>query len=120
MLAPLISVVLADPEVSLDVVRAGDGKSFPKKGQTVTVHYVGTLLNGNKFDSSRDRGQPFQFTLGVGHVIRGWDIAVARMSRGEIARATIPYQLAYGERGVPPTIPAKSDLVFEIELLDFK
>jgi len=89
-----------------------------KAGQTVSVHYVGTLTDGRKFDSSRDRGTPFKFPLGAGRVIQGWDRGVAGMKIGGQRRLTIPPELAYGARGFPPVIPANATLVFEIELLD--
>ncbi len=89
-----------------------------KAGQTVSVHYVGTLLDGTKFDSSRDRGTPFKFPLGAGRVIQGWDRGVAGMKIGGQRKLTIPPDLAYGARGFPPVIPANATLVFEIELLD--
>lgn len=87
-------------------------------GKTVSVHYVGTLhTNGDKFDSSRDRGSPFSFTLGAGQVIRGWDQGVSGMKIGGLRKLTIPPDLAYGARGFPPVIPPQSTLVFEVELL---
>ncbi len=86
-------------------------------GKRVTVHYVGTLTNGNKFDSSRDRGQGFGFTLGAGEVIQGWDKGVAGMKIGGLRKLTIPPDMAYGARGYPPVIPPNSTLVFEVELL---
>ena len=89
-----------------------------KAGQTVSVHYVGTLTDGRKFDSSRDRGTPFKFPLGAGRVIQGWDRGVAGMKIGGKRKLTIPPDLAYGARGFPPVIPANATLVFEIELLD--
>ena len=107
-------------QLKLEVIKPGDGKSFPKNGQLVTVHYVGTFPDGKKFDSSRDRNEKFQFHLGAGEVIRGWDLAVAQMSVGEIAKVTLPYQLAYGERGYPGAIPPRATLIFEIELFGFK
>ncbi|KAM9718847.1 peptidyl-prolyl cis-trans isomerase Fkbp12-like [Menidia menidia] len=105
--------------VQVDTVKPGDGKSFPQKGQTVSVHYVGTLTNGTKFDSSRDRGKPFEFKLGAGEVIRGWDEGVAKMSLGQVAKLTCSPDYAYGSKGYPPTIPANSTLIFEVELLRF-
>ena len=87
------------------------------EGKTVSVHYVGTLTDGSKFDSSRDRGQPFDFRLGAGQVIRGWDQGVAGMKVGEVRKLTIPHELAYGDRGYPPVIPPRATLVFEVELL---
>uniref|UniRef100_A0A3Q3KYA0 peptidylprolyl isomerase n=1 Tax=Mastacembelus armatus TaxID=205130 RepID=A0A3Q3KYA0_9TELE len=77
-----------------------------------------TLTNGQKFDSSRDRGEPFKFKLGVGEVIRGWDEGVAQMSCGEVAMLTCSPDYAYGARGHPPVIPANSTLIFEVELLE--
>ncbi|EGZ24789.1 hypothetical protein PHYSODRAFT_539794 [Phytophthora sojae] len=103
----------------IDTIKAGDGVNFPKPGQTVSVHYVGTLTDGSKFDSSRDRGRPFQFQLGAGQVIRGWDEGVAKMSKGQVAKLTLPHEYAYGERGYPPVIPARATLIFEVELLSF-
>ena len=91
-----------------------------KAGNTVTVHYVGTLTDGKKFDSSRDRGQGFSFKLGAGQVIKGWDQGVAGMRVGSMRKLTIPPQLAYGDRGFPPVIPPGSTLVFEVELLEVK
>ena len=98
-------------------IKEGDGKTFPKKGDTVFVHYTGTLLDGKKFDSSLDRNSPFRFTLGVGQVIKCWDMSVARLSLGEKIKVICPYKLAYGERGAGSVIPPKSDLVFEMELI---
>jgi len=86
-------------------------------GKRVTVHYVGTLTDGSKFDSSRDRGKGFSFQLGAGQVIRGWDQGVAGMKIGGLRRLTIPSDLAYGDRGFPPVIPPRATLVFEVELL---
>ncbi|XP_040000323.1 FK506-binding protein 1-like [Xiphias gladius] len=103
--------------VEVETLKPGDGKTFPQKGHDVTVHYVGTLTNGKKFDSSRDRGDPFKFRLGEGQVIRGWDEGVAQMSLGQVAKLTCSPDYAYGSRGYPPIIPANSTLVFEVELL---
>ncbi|EIV91808.1 FKBP-type peptidyl-prolyl cis-trans isomerase [Frankia sp. QA3] len=104
--------------VSIEILSPGDGKTFPKKGDAVTIHYVGTLLsNGKKFDSSRDRGEPFRTEIGVGRVIKGWDEGVPQLSLGEKAVLTITPDYGYGPRGFPPVIPPNSDLVFEVELL---
>jgi FKBP-type peptidyl-prolyl cis-trans isomerase len=88
-------------------------------GKNVSVHYTGWLLNGTKFDSSRDRGQPFTFPLGAGRVIKGWDEGVAGMRVGGKRTLIIPPDLAYGPRGTGP-IPPNSTLKFEVELLDVK
>ncbi|MFH1119760.1 MAG: FKBP-type peptidyl-prolyl cis-trans isomerase [Bacteroidota bacterium] len=97
----------------------GTGAS-PVAGKTVKVHYTGTLLNGTKFDSSVDRKQPFEFVLGQGQVIKGWDEGIAMMKKGGKARLVIPSAIAYGENGRMPTIPPSATLVFDVELIDFK
>jgi FK506-binding protein 1 len=87
----------------------------------LTMHYVGTLAsNGTKFDASRDRGRPFQFTIGIGQVIRGWDEGVMQMSKGEKATLHITSDYGYGTRGAAGVIPPNADLNFEVELLDIQ
>ncbi|RKH01542.1 MULTISPECIES: FKBP-type peptidyl-prolyl cis-trans isomerase [Corallococcus] len=100
-------------------VKVGTGAEATK-GKTVTVHYVGTLTTGAKFDSSRDRGQGFTFPLGAGRVIQGWDQGVAGMKVGGVRKLTIPPELGYGAGGFPPVIPPNSTLLFEVELLDVR
>ena len=94
----------------------GDGPS-PEPGQMVTVHYTGTLQNGRKFDSSLDKGQPFQFRIGTGRVIKGWDEGLMTMKVGGKRRLIIPPELGYGGLGHGSAIPGNSTLIFEIELL---
>ncbi len=101
--------------VKIEVLKDGTGVTA-RSGNTVSVNYVGTLTDGTKFDSSVDRGQPFSFTVGIGQVIRGWDIGVEGMKVGEKVRLTIPPELAYGSQSVGP-IPPNSTLIFEIDLL---
>ncbi|XP_051134671.1 peptidyl-prolyl cis-trans isomerase FKBP62-like [Andrographis paniculata] len=101
------------------LVKEGEGWDTPENGDEVQVHYTGTLLDGTKFDSSRDRGDPFKFTLGQGQVIKGWDQGIKTMKKGENAIFTIPPQLAYGESGSPPTIPPNATLQFDVELLSW-
>jgi FKBP-type peptidyl-prolyl cis-trans isomerase len=98
-------------------MRAGTGATA-RSGQDVVVHYTGWLTDGRKFDSSRDRGQPFSFGLGAGQVIAGWDEGVAGMQVGGLRKLTIPPQLGYGEFGAGGVIPPNATLVFEVELLE--
>ena len=94
----------------------GTGAS-PTAGQRVTVHYTGWLTNGTKFDSSKDRGKPFSFTIGRGEVIAGWDEGVATMKVGGQRKLTIPASLGYGARGAAGVIPPGATLIFDVELL---
>lgn len=113
--------------VGLPVVTLPDGLKYidivpgtgvqPGKGDTISVHYTGWLSNGSKFDSSRDRGQPASFQIGVGAVIPGWDEAVITMKVGGKRKLILPPDLGYGVPGQPPTIPANSTLIFVVELL---
>jgi FKBP-type peptidyl-prolyl cis-trans isomerase len=107
---------MSSADLVIEDLRPGTGAEA-KPGQTVSVHYVGTLTSGSKFDSSRDRGKPFDFPLGAGRVIKGWDQGVAGMKVGGLRKLTIPPHLGYGERGFPGAIPPNSTLVFEVELL---
>jgi FKBP-type peptidyl-prolyl cis-trans isomerase len=88
-----------------------------KTGDTVHVHYTGTLMNGKKFDSSRDKGEPFKFTIGKGEVIKGWDEGVVGMKVGGKRKLVIPSDLGYGESGHPPDIPGGAGLKFDVELV---
>ncbi|KAJ4841871.1 Peptidyl-prolyl cis-trans isomerase fkbp65 [Turnera subulata] len=101
------------------LVKEGEGWETPSSGDEVEVHYTGTLLDGTKFDSSRDRGTPFKFKLGQGQVIKGWDEGIKTMKKGENAIFTIPPELAYGKSGSPPTIPPDATLQFDVELLSW-
>ncbi|KAK9944699.1 hypothetical protein M0R45_010255 [Rubus argutus] len=101
------------------LLKAGDSWETPKSGDEVEVHYTGTLLDGTQFDSSRDRGTPFKFTLGQGQVIKGWDEGIKTMKKGEDALFTIPPEMAYGASGSPPTIPPNATLQFDVELLSW-
>ncbi|KAJ9472111.1 12 kDa FK506-binding protein [Diplonema papillatum] len=110
------SVTEVAPGVTLKTLKAGDGKTFPRNGQAVRVHYTGTLDDGAQFDSSRDRKDPFDFPVGAGQVIKCWDKAVMAMSLGERAMLTCSPENAYGSRPIGP-IPANSTLHFDVELL---
>ncbi len=105
--------------LTYDDTQEGTGPS-PKTGQTVVVHYTGRLTDGTTFDSSRDRGTPFSFTIGRGQVIKGWDEGVATMKVGGQRTLTIPPDLGYGARGAGGVIPPNATLVFDVELLDVR
>jgi len=108
--------------VTIQTITPGDGKTFPKPGDQVKIHYLGYLgtyeqRNTTKFDSSLDRNKAFEVEIGVGKVIRGWDEGVPQLSVGQKAVLTCTPDYAYGERGFPPKIPANATLNFEVELL---
>ena len=110
---------MAQSELKFEKLVAGNGAS-PQNGNTVTVHYTGTFMDGKKFASSVDRDEPFSFRLGAGEVIAGWDLGVARMKVGDKVRLTIPPELAYGRDGYPGAIPPNAMLIFEVELLSIR
>lgn len=119
MLAQGANKVTKPDGLVMEDLKVGAGAEA-KSGQMVSVHYTGWLTNGTKFDSSVDRGKPFQFALGGGQVIKGWDEGVAGMKVGGKRKLTIPPQLGYGPRGAGATIPPNATLVFDVELLGVK
>lgn len=106
-------------KLHIEDLQIGTGQEA-QAGQIVSVHYVGTLVDGKKFDSSRDRNQPFDFSLGAGQVIKGWDEGIVGMKEGGKRKLTIPPALGYGDRGAGGVIPPGATLVFEVELLTIK
>ncbi len=109
--------VMMKKELQKTDITVGNGPEA-KNGNKIKVHYSGTLEDGTKFDSSYDRGQPFEFVLGTGGVIKGWDLGVLGMKAGGKRKLVIPPDLAYGDRSPSPLIPPNSTLVFEVELLE--
>lgn len=103
--------------LDIQVTQQGTGTAVSKKGDHLTMNYTGTLLNGKKFDSSIDRGIPFDFTIGAGMVIQGWEQGLLGMKVGEKRRLIIPSDMAYGPMGHPPVIPQNAALIFDVELL---
>lgn len=110
------NIVTTDSGLQYVVIAEGDGAQ-PQTGNRVFVHYVGTLEDGTKFDSSRDRGRPFDFTVGQGQVIKGWDEGVGAMKVGDRRKLIIPPELGYGARGAGGVIPPNATLIFDVELL---
>jgi len=108
---------MTDSGLKILDIAIGEGAEATS-GQTVSVHYTGWLQEGSKFDSSKDRNEPFQFPLGGGRVIRGWDEGVQGMKVGGTRKLTIPPQLGYGAAGAGGVIPANATLIFEVELLE--
>lgn len=114
-----MTAVTTSSGLVIEDITVGDGAAAAA-GQTVSVHYTGWLTNGTKFDSSKDRNEPFEFALGRGWVIRGWDEGVQGMQIGGVRKLTIPSELGYGARGAGGVIPPNATLVFEVELLGVK
>jgi FKBP-type peptidyl-prolyl cis-trans isomerase FkpA len=110
--------ITTDSGLKYEDIRLGEGSLCTGRGQTAIVHYTGWLEDGTKFDSSKDRNDPFSFPVQCGYVIPGWDEGVQGMKVGGVRRLTVPPELAYGERGAGGAIPANARLVFEIELLE--
>lgn len=106
-------------QLKIEDIKEGTGQEV-KDGDTVVMHYTGFLEDGKKFDSSYDRNEPFETKIGIGYVIKGWDMGVPGMKVGGKRKLTIPYQLGYGKYGVEPDIPGFATLIFEVELLKIK
>ncbi len=107
-------------ELEIKITQEGSGDRVVKDGDTVIAHYTGTLIDGTKFDSSVDRGEPFEFTVGAGMVIEGWEKGFLDMKIGEKRTLTIPSDMGYGSRGAGGIIPPNATLIFDVELLDIK
>ena len=111
-----VSVAETSSQMTFEITEVGTGE-VAKSGQRASLHYIGKLEDGSVFDSSRERGEPFSFTLGAGQVIQGWEQGVLGMQIGEVRILNIPPHLGYGERGAGGSIPPNARLIFEVELL---
>ncbi|CAD8146458.1 unnamed protein product [Paramecium octaurelia] len=127
LLSLIISISLASlddqdliQKYSIKIHERGNRQSYPEKGDQVKVHYTGKLLDGTKFDSSKDRNQPFEFRVGIGQVIKCWDDVVLNLTLGDKVTVICPSATAYGSRGAGRVIPPNSDLQFDIEMLGFR
>jgi FK506-binding protein 1 len=107
-------------DVQIEITVAGDGYTYPKPGDLVTIEYTGKLLNGNEFDSTIKRGKPFQFKIGQYQVISGLDYTISQISLGEKVIATIPSYAGFGDKGIPGLIPPKSTIIFDVQLLSIQ
>ncbi|XP_062589997.1 uncharacterized protein LOC134251605 isoform X2 [Saccostrea cucullata] len=117
----VVLVATEEGELKIDVLKTVDDcQKKSKRLDMLSMHYVGTLEDGSKFDSSADHGQPFSFQLGIGQVIKGWDQGLLDMCIGEKRKLTIPSHLGYGDQGAGEKIPPKATLIFEVELLDIQ
>ncbi len=112
-----MAIITTPSGLGIEDITVGTGEPA-KSGQYALVHYTGWLESGKKFDSSKDRNEPFQFPLGMGHVIKGWDEGVEGMQPGGVRKLTIPASLGYGARGAGGVIPPNATLLFEVELLE--
>ena len=110
---------LIKPEFKIETMEQGQEQEV-KSGDIISVHYTGYLTDGTKFDSSVDRGEPFEFQIGIGQVIKGWDQGIIGMKVGEKRKLTIPPELGYGSSGAGGVIPPNATLIFDVELLEIK
>lgn len=111
--------VMDTMDLEIEILEEGQEEREVKDGDVISVHYVGTLTDGTKFDSSLDRGETFVFTVGADQVIPGWEQGVLGMKLGEKRKLIIPSSLAYGEQGIPGVIPPQATLIFEVDLVSF-
>ncbi|PXF47366.1 FK506-binding protein 2 [Gracilariopsis chorda] len=119
LLAFILTVAHAVEELQIETIKTGDCSRKAKKGDRLMMHYAGTLEDGSEFDSSYKRGEPFGLVLGQGMVIKGWDVGLEGICKGEVRSLVIPPHMGYGDRGYPPVIPEKATLKFKVELVEF-